>query len=278
MTHVTLAVLGHGDELWPFTVCVANELGLAGLPVRIGPTAGGGGVALGLRPSAGPDWKLQASAPDSVGRSVGLASDVQRRLLNWTRSAQLAAQLPPVSDGGLSTVWPDDVPRFGAGVAQTVVTLPGADVLVRGGVPTAVARKLAKALAAAVAQHLGVAGQQVIQSPLALSPADALPTPPASEPVAERIAERAVEPAPERTAARNADPIAERKTARTSPATDGAGPEEPFRQRSKRAERVREGRAGSRTYEHAPWTTSEKLLPPQPFPQPPQPTQPTIAP
>lgn len=275
MTKITLAVLGDGAGLTPFVVLLANELGLAGLPAGTGPVSAPD-IWLGLWPQTDGGWTLQTWAPDSLGASVRLAADVHQGLRSWLRSAPQAASRLNVHDQGVTTVWPGIAGPAGAATAETVVSLPPPAALIRDGRVTAVATRLAQAVAAALARHAGVAGQQLFKAAVPLSTADKLPpreVQPETE-LPEPQPAKTAPPVPEPDAAdsppaRSADamPAADTPEPSPVPAIAAAEKDGPARPRSRRSERIREGLQGSRTYEHPPWQTSERLTaPPQPLP------------
>lgn len=293
MTRIHLAILGHEEMLSPFMIALANELGLAGLPADAGRTSPDG-IWLGLWPQATDTWPLQTWAPDSLGPSVRLAADLHRGLRGWLRSVPQAVRPIQFADRGVGTVWPSVVPPPQSGTAEAIVTLPGPAALVDDRIVTAFAARLAKALAATLARHVGVAGHQLMTAtrpvinaavravkPEKAEYASVESTPDESETSGRsspqrESAEQAHEPPtpvsePDRAITDEA-PASAKADTDNAPVTSTAAAsaaDEPPRPRS-RSERIREGLQGSRTYEHPPWVTSEKLLPsPQPASTPP---------
>lgn len=302
MTHIHLAVLGTEDSLSPFVVLLANELGLAGLQAGVGP-ASAGGIWLGLWPQARDNWALQTWAPDSLGASIRLAADMHRGLRGWLQSAPKTARYLSFSDAGVGTVWPSVAPPPRSSAAEAIVTLPAPAALVRDGIVTAVAARLAKTLAATLARHVGVAGQQLMKSPVPVvsgedraalaetapptmaqpemeqpepaqpeadesetAPAEAAPAPSATAEQASEPTAPASEPEAPIAADAPTSPSVDAENAQDASPTASATQDDPPRPR-RRSERMREGLQGSRTYEHPPWVTSEHLLPstqPQP--------------
>lgn len=260
MTQILFAALGRVEQLAPFLVVLANECGLAGLSARLGP-APNSALWLGLLPQPGPGWKVQTWTQDSVGETFRLASELHRGLLAWLDTAPKAAQLLQASPGRVSTVWPDLASPVPPGATRAIVSLPDPAVLVRDGVTTAVAARIAKAVALILARHAGVAGQQLITAPIeAMTSLVVEPAPPltSSSPAITEPAPVATPPAPAVTT----------ESSDKAPHPDRSGHDQPSRYTRQRLERTREGRQGSRTYEHPPWRTSEYLLPSPPKPGP----------
>jgi hypothetical protein len=100
-----------------------------------------------------------------------------------------------------------------------------------------------------LALHLGVAGQQLMTTSLAAMTTAVAPGVPSSS--SDATPPAATPPAPAVTA----------ESSVTAPHPDPSDHDQPSRPVRQRLERLREGRHGSRTYEHPPWRTSEYLLP-----------------
>lgn len=256
MTQIRFMMLGPSADLAPFAVALANELGLAGMAAGLGPAAASH-AWLGLLPTTDREWRLQTWAPDSLGASFRLAIALQQGLVHALGAG--GTELP-VHDMGVSTRWPDEAPVPRTGRAHVLLSVPEPALLVRKGGASALGARLASTITSVLASYFGLAGQQLIKSPTATV------TDGARQPAPSVASARPDAPAPSRPAPAStaAPPASEQSVARSGDAPrpwGAASEDDAARPRSRRADRVREGRQGSRTYAHPPWETSEHLLP-----------------